>query len=76
MSLIAFRIVALAFAILIARVGWAMAHNPDKALRWFTFGQEPMFGKAFGLRFCQIVGWFFVVGMSLGAILLAISLFS
>jgi cytochrome b561 len=34
----------LVFAVFIAGLGWFMAHNPTRTLRFFTFGTEPAFG--------------------------------
>jgi hypothetical protein len=59
----------LAFAVLMAKLGWYMAHNPMRALRFFTFGTEPAFGNRFGGVWCRVVGWRFAVGGSLGVLL-------
>jgi cytochrome b561 len=59
----------LVFAAVIARLGWYMAHNPTRTLRFFTFGTEPAFGHKFGVAWCRIGGWFFAVGGSLGVLL-------
>ena len=59
----------LVFAVFIAGLGWFMAHNPTRTLRFFTFGTEPAFGHRFGVTWCRIVGWFFSVGGTLGVLL-------
>ena len=59
---------ALVFAVVIARLGWYMAHNPVRTLRFFTFGTEPAFGHKAGVAWCRFVGWFFAVGGSLGVL--------
>jgi hypothetical protein len=56
----------LAGAAVIARLGWYMAHNPTRTLRFFTFGTEPAFGHRFGVAWCKIVGWFFCCWRQLG----------
>jgi len=58
----------LLFAAAIAILGWYMAHNPIRTLRFFHFGMEPAFGKKFGVAFCKTCGWTFSVGMSAGVI--------
>jgi hypothetical protein len=59
--------VMLLFAATAAALGWHMAHNPAQALRFFTFGTEPMFGKKFFVMFCKISGWLCFAVMSAGA---------
>jgi hypothetical protein len=59
----------LVFAVALSRVGWFMAHNPERAARFFTFGTEPIFGSNFGTAWCRIVGWTFTWGFGLGAVL-------
>ncbi len=59
----------LVVAAAMATLGWYMAHNPTRTLRFFTFGTEPAFGQRFGVAWCRIVGWFFAVGGSLGMLL-------
>jgi len=56
----------LLFAVALARLGWFMAHNPERASRLFTFGTEPAFGKRLALTWGRAVGWFFTVGGCLG----------
>jgi hypothetical protein len=56
-------------AAVIAILGWYMARNPMRTLRFFTFGTEPAFGHEFGVAWCRIVGWFFAVGGTLGVLL-------
>jgi hypothetical protein len=60
---------ALVFAVIIARLGWYMAHNPVRTLRFFTFGTGPAFGQKVGVAWCRFVGWLFAVGGSLGVLL-------
>jgi len=59
----------LVFAIALTRFGWYMSHAPERALRVFTFGAEPAFGKRLGLAWCKATGWFFIVGGCLGVVL-------
>jgi len=54
----------LLFAAATARFGWFMAHDPERAVRFFTFGQDPAFGKGFALVWSKLVGWFFNMGVS------------
>jgi len=70
----------LAFGCGTGRYGWFMAHNPERALRLFTFGTEPTFGKRFFLSWNRGVGWFFTVfgclAIAASLVLLAIDLFT
>jgi hypothetical protein len=59
----------LGFAILVAKLGYYIAHNPTRTLRFLTIGTEPAFGHKFGAVWCRIVGWVFAVGGSLGTLL-------
>jgi hypothetical protein len=49
-----------------------MARAPERALRVFTFGAEPAFGKRFGLAWCKVTGWFFIVGGCIGIVLYSV----
>lgn len=57
------------FATAVAKLGWFLAHNPERGYRVFLFGQEPPFGKRFALTWSRTVGWMFAVGGWLGAVL-------
>jgi cytochrome b561 len=59
----------LVFAIAILKAGWFMAHKPQQALRFFTFGTEPIFGAKLGTAWCKISGWIFVCGSVFGIVL-------
>jgi hypothetical protein len=59
----------LTFAAVLSRLGWFMAHNPERALRFFTFGTEPILGRRFGTAWCRIVGWVFTWGSGFGVVL-------
>jgi hypothetical protein len=59
----------LSVAAALAWFGWFMAHNPERAIRFFTFGTEPAFGKRFALTWSRAVGWTFTVGGCLGSML-------
>jgi hypothetical protein len=50
-----------------AWIGWWMAHNPGKAYRIMSFGQEPAVG--FFVAFARVVGWCFAVAFG-GAVIL------
>jgi ABC-type uncharacterized transport system permease subunit len=52
----------------VARLGWFMAHNPERGYRIFLFGQEPAFGKRFALGWSKTVGWVFTVGGCFGSV--------
>ncbi len=59
----------LVFAIALLRAGWFMAHNPQRAVRFFTFGTDPIFGANFAIAWCRILGWIFFCGSAFGALL-------
>jgi hypothetical protein len=59
-------VLMLMFAAATARLGWFMAHNPERASRFFTFGTEPAFGKRLAIAWSIAAGWFFTVGGCLG----------
>jgi hypothetical protein len=69
----------LVFSSATGRYGWFMAHNPEQALRLFTFGTEAAFGKRFFLGWNKGVGWFFTVfgcfGIAVFLALLSVDLF-
>jgi hypothetical protein len=71
--------IMLVFAAVAARIGWFMAHNPERALRFFTFGTEPAFGKAFGEAWCKTLGWifcwFFGIGFVFYLVVISINIF-
>ena len=48
------------------RLGWFMAHSPERAIRFFTFGTELAFGKRFAQIWSKAAGWFFTVFGCLG----------
>ena len=54
----------LAFAVVIAGIGWYMAHRPERASRVFTFGMRPPFGEKFAIAWCKILGWTFTIVFS------------
>jgi TRAP-type C4-dicarboxylate transport system permease small subunit len=58
----------LAFSLLFAFFGWNAAHKPERALRVFTFGTEPIFGKKLGIKFFRLFGWFCFILFAFGAI--------
>lgn len=64
----------------VGRYGWFMAHNPERALRVFTFGIGPGFGRRFFIQWNRAAGWFFTafgcLTMSAALILLACDLFT
>ena len=53
----------------VARLGWFMAQNPERAIRFFTFGTEPASGKRFALTWSKMAGWVITVGGCLGTVL-------
>jgi hypothetical protein len=63
-----------------SRYGWFMVHNPERALRFFTFGTEPTFGKRFFLSWNRAAGWFFTgfgcLAVAASLVLLAVDLFT
>jgi len=59
----------LAFAAAVAGFGRYMVQAPERALRVFTFGAGPAFGKRFGMAWCKAAGWLFIVGGCLGVVL-------
>jgi len=69
----------LVFAAVVARIGWVMAHNPERALRFFTFRTEPAFGKTFAEAWCMTLGWiffwFFGIGVVFYLIMISIDIF-
>jgi cytochrome b561 len=69
----------LVFAAVVARTGWFMAHAPERALRFFTLGTDPVFGKTFGATWCRTLGWiftwFFGIGVVFYLILIPIDIF-
>lgn len=65
-------LVMLLFAAATATLGWYMAHNPTQALRFFTFGMEPAFGKKLGVAFCKALGYLFCAFMSAGVVFYSI----
>ena len=52
-----------------ARLGWFMAHNPQRAVCFFTLGIQPAFGKRLAITWSRVVGWTFTVGGCLGTVL-------
>jgi cytochrome b561 len=44
-----------------ARLGWFMAHNPERAIQFFGFGLDPAFGRRFSSAWSKAAGWFFTV---------------
>jgi len=62
-----------------ARLGWFMAHNPVRAIRFFTFGVDPAFGKRLATAWSKATGWFFTVfgcfGMAFYLVLILLDLF-
>lgn len=52
-----------------ARLGWFMAHNPQRAVRFFTFAIQPAFGRRLATTWSRIVGRTFTVGGYLGTVL-------
>jgi cytochrome b561 len=56
----------LIFAGALARLGWFMSHNPERASRLFTFDTGSPFGKRLALTWSRAVGWFFTVGGCIG----------
>lgn len=73
-------LLALTFAYAMVRYGWFMAHNPERALRLFTFGVGAAFGKKFFLSWSRGVGWFFTgfgcIAVAGSLVLLAVDLFA
>ena len=69
----------LVFAAVVARIGWFMAHNPERALRFFTLGTDPVLGKIFETIWCRTLGWiftwFFGIGVVFYLILIPIDIF-
>ena len=59
----------LAFAAAMMGFGRYMVRAPERALRVFTFGAEPTFGKRFGVAWCKAAGWLFTVGGCFGIVL-------
>jgi hypothetical protein len=57
----------LLFAVGFSAIGWLMAHHPDRAYRFFTFGIQQE--NKFFIGFCRVVGWFFFVSFSLGTVM-------
>jgi hypothetical protein len=53
----------------VARLGWFLAHDPERGYRIFLFGQEPAFGKRLAVGWSRAVGWMFTVGGCLGTLL-------
>lgn len=53
----------------VARLGWFMVHDPERAIAFFTFGTEPAFGKRFALTWSKMAGWVFTAGGCLGTVL-------
>ncbi len=58
-------LVLLCFACAFSWVGWLMAHYPQKAARFFTFGRPE---TKFAVSYCRIIGWIFAAVFALGAI--------
>jgi hypothetical protein len=59
----------LVFAVAGLKMGWLMAHKPERASRFFTFGTEPIFGGNLVTSWCRIVGWVFTWGSGFGVVL-------
>ena len=62
-------VLMLGFAATMARFGWFMVHNPERACRIFLFGQEPAFGKRFAIAWSRTAGWMFMAGGCFGTVL-------
>ena len=69
MQAVAAHALMLVFAAAAARLGWFMVRAPERALRVFTFGAEPAFGKQFGMAWCKAAGWLFTLMGCLGIVL-------
>ena len=46
--------------------GVYFVRNPEKVFRAFSFGQEP---TGFGVGFLRAVGWFYICGGAIGAVM-------
>lgn len=69
MPIVAAHVISLFLAAAVARLGWFMAHNPERGYRIFLFGQDPAFGKRLAVAWSRTVGWMFTVGGCLGTVL-------
>jgi hypothetical protein len=47
-----------------ATLGWFMAHNPARVVRFFSLGIDPPFGKELASTFFKVVGWVYCAGSS------------
>jgi hypothetical protein len=56
--------------ILLGIVGWYLSHNPEKVVRWCSFGREP---KSRHYRtFFAIIGWIMVASACFCAMLIPV----
>ena len=51
-----------------AALGWFMARNPARVVRFFSLGIDPPFGKELASKFFQVVGWVYCAGSSAGIV--------